>query len=81
MTEDRQAADRTTARRSPHRGWRWGTYLGLTAAVYGMATVAWHVLLGHSWGDALTLTIALGVSVTLGVRLGLVIRRRAGRVR
>ncbi|MGW5371126.1 hypothetical protein ACWER6_35200 [Streptomyces sp. NPDC004009] len=47
-----------------------------TVLIWGSGAVAWHLLLGHSWGDSVSFAVVMGTAVTGGQWLALAISRK-----
>lgn len=58
---------------------RWLLVLVVSALVYGLAAVWWHVMMGETWADSLSFALTLTVSAVTGRWLADAVLRRAGR--
>ncbi|MEV5732215.1 hypothetical protein [Streptomyces sp. NPDC052292] len=47
-----------------------------TVLIWGSGAVAWHLLLGHSWGDSVSFAVVMGMTLTGGQWLAMAIRRK-----
>ncbi|GAB2989206.1 hypothetical protein GCM10023080_063750 [Streptomyces pseudoechinosporeus] len=77
MTECQETGDEASTPWRRRRLVRWLAVLAVTGAVYGLAAVVWHVVVGKSWADSGTFALTLTASA-VGGWVGTVIRRRAG---
>ncbi|MEU9185929.1 hypothetical protein AB0D14_15520 [Streptomyces sp. NPDC048484] len=79
MTECQETGDEAPTPWHRRRVVRWLVVLAVTGAVYGLAAVVWHVVMGKSWEDSWSFALTLTAASVGGQWMAAVILRKAGR--